>query len=221
MRLLSKGGTTLFAKGGMSAGSSLLGSVVSGLISSGGGGRGGSGGMGGGRGASGGMGGGRGASDSTGGKGGDLSSVLEQALMRAMKNSGTTHGRKSAGKKEAGEVTEVPSQTLSQKNEEQEGGVAENVEQNFEQKKLALAALTEVLTSYIPGRARFRHQAFKDASGAEVLKEELLQLGFRGVEWKSSTGSILLTWDEDKWDQVAFFASALPLGEYLLDREGV
>ncbi len=85
--------------------------------------------------------------------------------------------------------------------------------------KEALLLLSECLASYIPGRARIRHNLLRNAAFSESLKRKLLGAGFLDASHNASTGSVLLTWDATDMDRSGFFMAAMPLGECLLDRE--
>ncbi len=88
-----------------------------------------------------------------------------------------------------------------------------------EQQRKALALLTDCISSYMPGRARVRHECLKEDAALPNLRQALLNAGFREAELKSSTGSALLTWDAGAWDKSEFLAAALPLGMHLLKRD--
>lgn len=209
-------GVGLLSKGAMRGGASLLGMLVSGLSS------GGRGGMGGGRGDQSslpsGMGGscGRGGGGKRGGrrgKGDDniVAEVLQQALQRIASNPKATSvaGNDTSGELPGGQSGDVI-----------DVAVMETPAKDTERQMAALTLLTENIASYLPGRARVRHEDLKDATVVTALRRSLLDAGFREVELKTSTGSALLTWDAASWDKAAFLAAAMPLGQYLLERAG-
>ncbi|MCR5220307.1 MAG: hypothetical protein K6E31_04845 [bacterium] len=83
----------------------------------------------------------------------------------------------------------------------------------------ALELLAACLTSYSPGRARFRNENLRGKRDLVELQRTLLNSGFHEASFNASTGSALLTWDASSMDRAAFLAASLPLGEYLLECE--
>ena len=215
-------GVGLLSKGAMRCGASLLGTLVSGLSDGGRGGMGGRGsGMGGGRGGQsslpGGMGGGcgRGGGGRRGGRGGmgddnALGAVLQQALERL---ASLPRARAVAGSDASGALPEGQSDTVI------DVAAVAVPAADAEQQQEVLALLTDCVASYMPGRARLRHEDLKEDAGFMELRRALLDAGFHDVEFKASTGSALLTWDAEAWDKAEFLAAAMPLGVYLLERE--
>ena len=211
-------GVGLLSRGAMRGGASLLGTLVSGLS----GGRGGMGGRGSGMG--GGMGGGRGGQSSLpggmgggcgrggGGMGDDnaLGEVLQQALERL---ASLPRARAVAGNDASGTLPEGQSDTVI------DVAAVAVPAADAERQQEVLALLTDCVASYVPGRARLRHEDLKDDAGFMELRRALLDAGFHDVEFKASTGSALLIWDAEAWDKAAFLAAAMPLGLYLLERE--
>lgn len=201
-------GLGLLSKGAMRGGVSLLGSLASGLSGGRGGMGGGRGGMGGGRG---GMDGGRrgGGSCGRGGRGDDV--ALPELLQQAY------HSLTSQPKAQA--VTAGPATNAlpeGQSREILDVSAVRAAPADTDQHKAALILLTSCLVSYLPGRARLRHQRIREESAWEGLRGDLLQAGFQEVTFNASTGSVLLTWDAAVWNKAAFLAAALPLGLLLL-----
>lgn len=219
-------GVGLLSRGAMRGGASLLGTLVSGLSGGERGGMGGrgsgmGGGMGGGRGGQsslpGGMGGGcgRGGGGRRGGRGGmgddnALGEVLQQALERL---ASLPRARAVAGSDASGTLPEGQSDTVI------DVAAVAVPAADAERQQEVLALLTDCVASYVPGRARLRHEDLKDDAGFMELRRALLDAGFHDVEFKASTGSALLIWDAAAWDKAAFLAAAMPLGLYLLERE--
>ena len=189
-------GTGLLAKGAMRSGASLLGTLAGSL----------SGGGCGGRGAR------RGNGRRAGGVGDDsfLGEALQQALQRLASQVQIT-----------GDAGIDASVTLSEGQSEHVIDVAakEMPAADVKQQREALALLTSCIASYLPGRARVRHEALKEKAGLPDLRQSLLNAGFHESEIKPSTGSALLIWDARAWDKAEFLAAAMPLGMYLLKRE--
>lgn len=188
-------GMGLLSGSAMRGGASLVGTLVSGLGRSSGGGCGRGGGRGGGR---------RGGCG--GNDGNALAEVLQQALQRlafrppSVESDGSADA--AALPQAQAEIIDVP----AVRKPEVETG----------RQKEALALLSRCLSSHIPGRARVRHDSLKDHAACTGLRQALLAAGFCDAVFNAATGSALLTWDAEKWDTAAFFAAAVPLGEYLL-----
>ncbi|MCR5563336.1 MAG: hypothetical protein K6F46_08225 [Desulfovibrio sp.] len=196
-------GTGLLAKGAMRSGASLLGTLAGSL----GGGCGGKGG---------GKGGGRGSRRGGGGRGGGagndnvLGEVLQQALQRLASQ---PQIRANAG-------IDAPVSLPEGQSEQVIDVAAEEIPAaDVKQQQEALALLTGCIASYLPGRARVRHEALKEEAALPCLRQSLLNSGFQEAELKSSTGSALLTWDAGAWDRADFLAAAIPLGMHLLKRD--
>ncbi len=194
-------GTGLLAKGAMRSGASLLGTLAG---SFGGGGCGGNGGgKGGGRGAR------RGGGRRGGGAGDDnvLGEVLQQALQRL---AAQPQIRVDAG------IDASASLPGGQSERAIDVAAEEIPAADVKEQREALALLTGCIASYLPGRARVRQEILKKESALPVLRQSLLNAGFREAEIKPSTGSVLLTWDAGAWDKAEFLAAAMPLGMHLL-----
>ncbi|MCR5813102.1 MAG: hypothetical protein K6G15_01230 [Desulfovibrio sp.] len=206
-------GAGLLSKGAIKGGTSLLGTLGN-LVSSSG--RGGMkksfGGQSCPQGGSGRRGGGRGCARVDMDKDNVLTEVLQQALQyvnsqQHVKELSTDEPSSALPKGQSEEVIEIQARAISAADPEQQ--------------KAALALLTAYMVSYLPGRARVRHEALKNQNALLKLQHSLLHAGFSEVELKASTGSALLIWDAEVWDKAAFLAAALPLGMYLLEHEDV
>ncbi|MBQ9452005.1 MAG: hypothetical protein IJU65_01760 [Desulfovibrio sp.] len=208
-------GVGLLSKGAMRGGTSLLGTLVSGLSGGRGGMGGRGGGMGGGRGGQSSLAGGMGGGCRCGGHGGmgddnALGELLQQALQHF------------ASQPQARAVTDNDASCALPKGQSDtviDVAAVAVPAADTEQQQEALALLAGCVASYVPGRARLRHEDLKNDASYTELRRALLDAGFHEVELKASTGSALLTWDAEAWDKAAFLAAALPLGLYLLKRE--
>ena len=156
-------------------------------------------------------GGGRGRMGGNSGTYTELSSVLEKALLHLSPKNTSLEGQNlEPTKLPEGEILDVKALEVQASSKENANALALQ-----ERQKVALALLNQALVHFLPGRARLRHPAFRNEHLAAKLNHLLLDRGFKKVEYKTSTGSILLTWEDETLDQAAFLAAALPLGQYL------
>ena len=190
-------GSSLVAKGVQSIGGSLLNSFVNTLSGEG---------KGGGKGS--GKGGGKGGNN-RGGSGDNnvVSEILQQAIQQLRSNSNAKNdGSNFENNQDSAKTIDVEAAdvTLGQPGNTQ----------------AALELLNSCIVSYLPGRVRLRHAALKQDTAFLELQKALKEAGFSQVEFKTSTGSALLTWENEDWNRSTFLAKTLPLGLYLLKSEG-
>lgn len=186
-------GMGLLSGGAMRGGASLLGTLVGGLGRSAGGGCG----RGSGRGS--------GRRGGCGSDGNALAEVLQQALQRLASSPPSAGIGAGAG---AAALPQTQAEII-------DVSALRKPETETAQKE-ALILLADSLSSHIPGRARVRHDGLRNHAAFTRLRQALLAAGFCDAVFSAATGSVLLTWDAEKWDTAEFFAAAAPLGEYLL-----
>ncbi len=205
--LLGLVGTGLLSSCARGAAGSVLTTVVRTIA---GGGKGGGSGRGSGRsGAS-----GAGQGSGRGGRGQDSTNPLEKAVKELFSPDRTGRGARRQASAQPGQpvidvtTADAPAPAATP---------ADETVMDAELKAEALQALLDNMASLVEGRARLRHQAFRDAVDNADLTACLQDSGcFTSVQFTPGTGSVLLHYDASRVSMADFLEAALPLGLRIL-----